>query len=146
MRTTTLFYGILGGLAGGLVFGGLMAMMGILPMIGKMAGVPSAGFGFLVHMVISGSIGAGFALVFGSSVTRTTGALIKGAAYGGIWWILGPLTLMPLFLGMGTQWNVAAASNAMPSLMGHLIYGAILGLVYSRLLRARERRLAPVAA
>ena len=34
--------GVSGGLAGGVVFGAMMAMMGMLPVIGKMVGYPSA--------------------------------------------------------------------------------------------------------
>jgi len=41
---------------------------------------------------------------------------------------------MPLFMGMGlgVNWNAAAATNMLPSLMGHAIFGLVLGLVYSR--------------
>ncbi len=58
-----------------------------------------------------------------------------GLGYGVIWWLLGPLTLMPLFMGMGlgVNWNVAAMTDGMPSLVGHLIYGAVLGSLYVRL-------------
>ena len=44
---------------------------------------------------------------------------------------------MPLFMGMGVgaSWTVAAVSQAMPSLMGHLIFGS-----RSLLVRPRERR------
>ena len=44
-------HGIYGGLAAGLVFGGLMGMMGTFPLIGQMVGVPSAAAGFFVYMV-----------------------------------------------------------------------------------------------
>jgi len=49
-----------------------------------------------------------------------------------MWWVLGPLTLMPLFMGMGlgVNWNLVAATKMLPSLMGHLIFGGILGIVY----------------
>ena len=50
-------YGIYGGLAGGLLVGGLMGIMGTLPLIGQMVGVPSAAAGFFVYMVISAIIG-----------------------------------------------------------------------------------------
>ena len=136
MKKSTLSGGILGGLAGGVVFGAMMAMMGVLPMIGKMVGVPSAGFGFLVHMVISAAIGAGFAVVFGPSVLHHGGGVLKGMAYGALWWLLGPLTLMPLFLGMGVRWSTAAAVAALPSLVGHVIYGGVLGFVFARRLRS----------
>jgi len=41
----------------GVVFGAMMGTMGMLPMIGKMAGYPSDAFGFLVHMGVSAVIG-----------------------------------------------------------------------------------------
>jgi uncharacterized membrane protein YagU involved in acid resistance len=118
---------------GGLVFGVMMAKMEVLPMIGKMVGQPSAGVGFLVHMANSAVIGAGFALVFHRFSTRITRGLRYGLLYGGVWWVLGPLTLMPLFLGMGlgVNWNAAAAVKMFPSLIGHLMYGAVLGISYS---------------
>jgi len=40
---------------------------------------------------------------------------------------------MPLMMGMGVNWNLAAATQMLPSLMGHLVYGALLGGVYGRL-------------
>jgi uncharacterized membrane protein YagU involved in acid resistance len=139
MNTRRLVHGAIGGLLGGLVFGAMMAKMGVLPMIGKMVGQPSAGLGFLVHMANSAVIGAGFALVFHRFSTRITRGLRYGLLYGGVWWVLGPLTLMPLFLGMGlgVNWNAAAAAPMFPSRIGHLMYGAVLGISYSWL-QARE--------
>ena len=133
MNVRNIKLGVYGGLAGGVVFGAMMGMMGMLPMIGKMVGHPSAVTGFLVHMVNSALIGAGFAVVFGRSVSRIGSGLRKGLLYGGAWWFLGPLTLMPLMMGMGlgVNWNATAASKMLPSLGGHLIYGVILGLSYA---------------
>ena len=64
MNVKNLQLGAYAGLAGGVVFGAMMAMMGMLPMIGMMVGVPSAGVGFLVHLVISALIGISFAVLF----------------------------------------------------------------------------------
>ena len=116
-----------------------MGMMGMLPMIGKMVGHPSAITGFLVHLVISALIGVSFAVVFHRFVHAAIAGLGYGLLYGGAWWFLGPLTLMPLFMGMslGVNWNATAASQMLPSLVGHLIYGTILGLSYAWL---RNRR------
>ena len=133
MGMTSLKRGVYGGLLGGLVFGAMMAMTGMLPMIGNMVGVPSAWVGFFAHMGISATIGGSFAVLLTASGLR--GGVWSGLAYGFTWWILGPLTLMPLFMGMGlgVNWNVAAMSAATPSLVGHLIFGAILGATYRRL-------------
>ena len=47
MSTRELKLGAYGGLAGGLLFGAMMGMMGMLPMIGSMVGQPTAGVGFI---------------------------------------------------------------------------------------------------
>ena len=145
MSTRELKLGAYGGLAGGLVFGAMMGFMGMLPMIGSMVGQPTAGAGFVVHMVNSVIIGAGFALVLGRFVSGTHSGVELGLAYGGAWWILGPLTLMPLFMGMGlgVNWNAAAAAAMLPSLVGHLMFGGVLGLVYAWL---RHRNVGPALA
>ena len=145
MSTRELKWGTYGGVAGGLIFGAMMGMMGMLPMIGSMVGQPTAAAGFVVHMLNSAIIGAGFAVVLGRFVSGTRGGLAVGLAYGGAWWILGPLTLMPLFMGMGfgVNWSATAAVAMLPSLVGHLMYGTVLGLVYAWL---RQREDAPVLA
>ncbi len=132
MNPRNIKLGAYGGLAGGVVFGAMMGMMGMLPMIGKMVGHPSAVTGFLAHLVISALIGASFVVIFHGFIRGASGGLGYGLVYGGAWWFLGPLTLMPLMMGMGlgVNWNAAAASQMLPSLVGHLIYGAILGLSY----------------
>ncbi len=143
MNNRNLKNGILGGLAGGAVFGMMMAMMGMLPMIGAMAGYPSALYGMVVHMAISAVIGGQFALLFGNRPNSFGRGVGYGLAYGGAWWVLGPLTLMPVFMGMGlgVNWNLQAAAQMFPSLLGHLVFGALLGWVYSWL-QTDVRRLA----
>lgn len=148
MNLRNLKLGAYGGLLGGVVFGAMMGMMGMLPMIGKMVGQPSAAAGFIVHLVNSAIIGAGFAVVFGRSASGFGSGLTAGLLYGGVWWLLGPLTLMPLFMGMGlgVNWNAAAATAMLPSLMGHLLYGAILGVSYYRLRRQTAAYVAATAS
>ncbi len=145
MNAKTLKWGVYGGLAGGVVFGAIMAVTGMLPMIGKMVGQPSAAAGAVVHLANSAIIGAGFAVVLGRFVSGIGSGLTAGLLYGGSWWFLGPLTLMPLFMGMGlgVNWTAAAAVAMLPSLGSHLIYGSILGVVYAWL---RQRDLALAAS
>lgn len=125
--------GAAGGVAGGLVFGMLMALMGMLPMVAAMVGSDSAAVGFGVHMMISVLIGWGLTVPFGGMLLTTyaKGALV-GLAYGALWWVLGPLVIMPAVLGMPL---FAIDATAMFSLMGHLMYGVILGLVAVRVLK-----------
>lgn len=127
--------GAAGGIAGGLVFGMLMALMGMLPMVAAIVGSNSAAVGFGVHMVISVLIGWGLTVPFGSTLLTSyaKGALV-GLAYGALWWVLGPLVIMPAVLGMPL---FAIDASAMFSLMGHLMYGVILGLVAVRVLKGQ---------
>lgn len=127
--------GAIAGLAGGVVFGMMMAMMGMLTVIAGMVGSSSPVVGFGVHLMMSAMIGAGFGVTLGSFATSTARSLGAGAAYGMAWWVIGPLTMMPLMMGQGfgSQWNMGAVAATMPSLMGHVIYGMIAGFVFRKL-------------
>jgi len=132
MNTSKIAHGIIGGLLGGIVFGIMMAQMGVLPMIGKMVGQPTILAGWVVHLFISATIGGSFGLFLSGYARNLARSLKAGVAYGALWWWLGPLTLMPLFLGMGlgVNWNLAAAANALPSLVGHVVFGGLLGTYF----------------
>lgn len=117
-------------LAGGLVFTAVMAQTGALPVVARLVGASSAAAGFLVHMAISAVIGATYGLLFRREAATAGAALAWGLVYGLAWWFLGPLTLLPVFLGSGIQWSLAAALAAYPSLLGHLAYGGVTALVY----------------
>jgi len=128
-------YGIVGGLAGGVVFGLLMAMMDMIGMVAQLVGSSSAAVGWIVHLAISAFIGASFAVLLGSLAKTLVPAALVGMGYGVVWWVLGALLIMPAQLGMPVlQLN----TTAWQSLMGHLLFGLVLGIVYSVLAR-RER-------
>ena len=122
--------GAVAGLVGGAVFGVIMGIMGMLPMIAGLIGSNSAVAGFMVHMVISAIIGAGFGLIFGARVVDLQSGALWGAIYGAVWWILGPLLIMPVMMGMGPQFGMALTMPMIMSLMGHLIFGVVTGLAY----------------
>jgi uncharacterized membrane protein YagU involved in acid resistance len=124
-----LIAGTVSGLGGGLVFGMLMGMMGMLPMVAMLVGSESALTGFIVHMAISAGLGALFGLVAARFLTGWSSALVAGLIYGVIWWILGALILMPLMLGMSGMVLAIGAAQWM-SLMGHMIYGAITAILF----------------
>jgi len=126
--------GAIGGVVGGVVFGMLMAMMGMMPMIAKMVGNDSVAVGWMVHLIISAFTGAVFALAFGEKITSYGSGLGYGLLYGVIWWVLGALILMPVILGMGVQFAHMFEKMPMSSLMGHAIWGLILGAVYVALI------------
>lgn len=128
--------GIFAGLIAGFAFGGIMGIMGMLPMVAGLVGSSSAIVGAVVNEVISVLIALGFAFIFGHAATHSKPkAIVLGVLYGFIWWILGPLLLMPSFMGMGPQLSLTAAQGAIPSLIGHLIFGFLLGLSYAMITR-----------
>ena len=119
--------GLVGGIAGGIAFGALMAAMGMLPMVASMVDSNSPVIGFLIHILISIMIGLGLTVIFGNLLlTNYPRGVAVGVAYGAIWWVLGPLIVMPIMLGMPL---FAIDTGALFSLVGHLVYGAILGAV-----------------
>jgi uncharacterized membrane protein YagU involved in acid resistance len=133
---TRLIAGVAGGLAGGVVFGVLMQMMGMMPMVAMLIGSEAVAVGWLVHLFNSALFGAIYAVLFAPWTRTLVNAAAVGLGYGVVWWVLGALLIMPAWLGMGVfQFN----TTAWQSLMGHLLYGLILGVVYA-LVRPRLSR------
>jgi hypothetical protein len=135
--------GALAGLVGGVVFGVLMAMMGMLPMVAGLVGSENAGIGLAVHLVNSAVIGAIFGLVAWGFADRLWPALAAGLIYGVVWWVLGALILMPLWLGatmdpMMRDMVFTVETDQWLSLMGHVIYGLVTALTLLGLHRRRE--------
>ena len=63
-------------------------------------------------------------------------AAARGALYGIAPFLLAQIVVMPV---MGMPLFSGSAALAMGSLIGHLVYGAVLGAIYSRLAPAAER-------
>jgi uncharacterized membrane protein YagU involved in acid resistance len=132
--TSVVQKGVLAGLAGGLVFGAMMAMQGVLPMVGMLVRVESALVGFIVHMLISAFAGAIFGVLAARLPAGWGPALGAGAVYGVIWWVVGALILMPLMLGMSEMVFQVGEMQWM-SLLGHLVFGLITAAVFVLLVR-----------
>lgn len=121
--------GAISGAIGGLVFGMMMGMMGMLPMVGMLVRQENALVGFIVHMLISTFIGVVYGLIISRFANTWTTAIVGGVINGIAWWILGALILMPLSLGMSQMIFVIGQMQWM-SLLGHLIFGVITGIVF----------------
>jgi uncharacterized membrane protein YagU involved in acid resistance len=118
------------GVAGGLAFGAAMAQLGVLPTVATLVGLGSSHAGFAVHLAISAVVGAGFGLMVRRMRCGPSETVFLGAAYGALWWCIGPLTLLPLALGQSPAWDVAGAQRAFPSLVGHLLFGTGTALAF----------------
>ena len=125
------------GLAGGLLFSLVMLQIDFFPRVSELVGSDSKVAGFFVHLGIATLIGTSYGVLFRRQSYDIASALGWGVSYGFFWSVLGPLTLMPTFLGTAPQWGVEAASAAFPNMIGHLAYGAGLGLMFY-LLEARH--------
>lgn len=144
------------GLLAGLVFGFMMQMMnaptpegGEMPMMAMVAKVvrsDSLAVGWLYHLFNSAVIGGLFGWLLGARAQGYGAGLAWGALYGFAWWILGGLILMPLMLGMPAFAPLQMPPMrpvAMGSLVGHLLFGLILGAAYVALV---QRGRAPATA
>lgn len=110
------------------MFGALMQMMGMMEMVGKLVGQNSAAIGWPVHLLISALIGAGYGFLLGQVEHTWARGAGLGLVYGALWWVLGALLLMPAQLGMPV---FQLSETALMSLMGHLVFGVVTGLVFT---------------
>lgn len=126
--------GALAGIVGGVVFGILMAMTDMLPMVGMLIGVDDAVVGFGVHLVNSAVIGAVFGLLFSGIADKIVPVLGVGVVYSVAWWVLGALLIMPLWLSvtadpMMRDMVFVIENGQWLSLMGHVIFGLVTAAV-----------------
>jgi hypothetical protein len=131
--------GLVAGLGAGLVVGVMLHVMTLqapdgrpvtwMRMIAALVGAERLGAGWALHLGLSGLWGAVFGgLVGGRWSSGTTVAL--GWLYGLFWWALGHMTVLPLRLGLEPfAWvrSLEAVPLALGSLVGHVLWGALLG-------------------
>ena len=138
--------GIVAGLIGGVVFGMLMQMMAapdgkpMMAMVAQVVRSDSFVVGWVYHLFNSAVIGGIFGWLLGNRIGGYGAGLLWGALYGIAWWILGGLILMPMFLGMSAFAPLMMEMMrpvAMGSLMGHIIFGLVLGISFLLLNRSR---------
>jgi uncharacterized membrane protein YagU involved in acid resistance len=121
------------GIVGGWAFGKWMAQVGFFPLIAGLVGSESSMVGVTLHFAIAVVIGASFGVLFQRDVRGLGSSLGWGLAYGIFWWFLGPLTLLPILQGNPPDWSYRHGGELFGSLVGHVIYGLLVGLVYAAL-------------
>ena len=150
--------GIVAGLIAGVPFGIMMQIMpaptpegGQIPMMQMVAMVVHSTniiVGWVYHLFNSAVTGALFGWLLGDRVKSYGSGFAWGALYGVIWWVLGGLVLMPLLLGMPAFAPLTMAAMhpvAIGSLVGHLMFGMMLAVVFFLLRRRAMGTPLPVA-
>lgn len=116
--------GGVGGIAGGIVFGMMMAQMGMLSMIAGMMGSKNPLVGFGIHMMISIFFGVIWGMISPLLPTCPVKLGLAAMSYGVLLWVVGPLVVMPMMMKMPL---FAITEASLMSLMGHIIYALLTG-------------------
>jgi hypothetical protein len=140
--------GVFAGLIVGALFGILLQITDVstpggrritmMALIAESARSSSMIIGWAYHLFDCAILGAIFGAVLGPR-TRTFGEGFRnGPLYGLAWWALGGIVLMPFLLAMSVfspQTVAPFPGLAMKSLIGHVVFGALLGPVFVALRR-----------
>lgn len=135
--------GLAGGLLGGLVFGAMVSTMmtpvieNAMPGMYGIAG-PAGGVGWVVHMSHSAVLGVAFAALaattpLGERLDGLGPTLVAGVAYGAVLWAILAVLVMPVWVGAMTPAEPPLPNVNVQSLVGHLVYGGLLGVGYAAL-------------
>ena len=122
---------VVAGVAMGLL---LQVWTDAVPVIGGLYGVYSLGVGWIMHLFHSIVFGVVFAVaVSRTPIQRFTGStprcLLLGVAWGLVLWLFAAGLAMPLLL-RSTGLGVTPPLLTLPSLVGHAVWGGLLGLLY----------------
>ena len=123
--------GTLAGIAGGWAFGKWMEQVNFYPLIAGLVGSTSRMIGESLHFLFAVIIGISFAFLFQREARGYGSSMACGTAYGIFWWFLGPLTILPLWSRRPLDWSRTHAHQLFGSLIGHIVYGVIVGLLYA---------------
>jgi hypothetical protein len=128
-------YGAAASLVGGTLFTTVLLATGSLQEMANVFGRSSLAFGAIVNMIVSAFIGISYGLLFRHEAPDAASAVAWGLVYGLLWWFIGPMTLLPILLGGTFSWTIGTAAALLPSLVGHLIYGAATAVTFLTLER-----------
>jgi hypothetical protein len=134
--------GVGAGLLGAVAFGAVMAVVApgaLTAAIPAMYGLSGGAAGTFIHLSHGAILGVAFAAIlrarpdFGSNTTRAT---IAGAVYGVALWLALAAFVMPVWLStVGFAGAPPLPSLDPISLVGHVLYGIVLGAAYPLLRR-----------
>lgn len=130
--------GAVGGIAGAFVMGGLIALMNsptleiAIPSLYSLAPPANPAAGLFVHASHGAVLGVVFAGLADAADIQSPAKLLGGGIVWGIaTWVVLAAILMPVWLSaVGSPASPPLPNFALPSLLWHIVYGFILGVVY----------------
>jgi hypothetical protein len=121
--------GVVGGLAGGVILGIALQIMGFMPQFATLVGRTSTTWAWLTQFAIAGIAGAVFGILAGRAISRQlVSAGGVGLIYGVLLGVVFILAVLPL--GSGAQlFNLD--DRAMRGIGAFAVFGVIVGIVYA---------------
>jgi Pyridine nucleotide-disulphide oxidoreductase len=119
------------GTLGGRIFGRWVSSGDYFPLLAGFGELGSRGMTIFMHFAIALLIGVAFGLLFQQDVRSYGSCMGWGLGFGIFWWFLGPMTLLRLASGKPLDWSAEQGSAVFGSLVGHILYGLILGVAYA---------------
>jgi hypothetical protein len=126
-----IFVGGFAGVLGGMIFGRWSSAGDYFPLIAGLGELNSRAATMALEFGVALFIGASFGLLFQRDVRGYGSSMGWGLGFAIFWWFLGPLTLFPLARGLTLDWSADHGSELFGSLVGHILYGLILGVAYA---------------
>jgi hypothetical protein len=125
---------VAGGLAGllaGFIFGQWVSSGTYFPLLAGYGEPGSRTAAAVLHSAIALLIGAVFGVFFQRDVRSYGSSMAWGLASGIFLWFLGPLTLSHVAGRSSLDWSVHQGSNMFGALVGHILFGLLLGVTYA---------------
>lgn len=133
--------GLAGGLVGTAAFGVMLTVMMpdvievAIPSLYGLAPPPDLVTGWVVHLVhgaVLGLVFAGLVGLVGLGRDSPSGVVAAGVGYGLVVWLVLASFVMPLWLSaVGSPADPPLPNFSVPSLVGHAVFGLLLGAVYA---------------
>jgi hypothetical protein len=121
--------GVVGGLAGGVILGIALQVMGYMPQFAALVGHSSAGSAWVTQLSVAAVAGAVFGIVAGRAISRqliSAGGV--GLIYGVLLGVVFILAVLPLGSGAAA---FSLTDKAMRGIGAFAVFGVIVGVVYA---------------
>ena len=118
--------GIIGGIIGGILFGIMMQMTDKIAMLAGAMGSHSLVIGWIIHLMIS----IIFGITFGLMTYVIKNLIVLTIVFSIGIWIVGPLVIMPMMMGMGPNLLHAFEPQQLMSLATHIFFTIIVAIVF----------------